>query len=175
LALQQAGIPATVLNAEKANLTTIGPLLDAELNGLDKAKVFAALQNAVVVLPGFIGRGNDGVTTLLGRGGSDLTALFVSHQLGGNCRLVKDVDGLYTSDPNKPSGGVARRFAKVSYETARLVGGSVVQIKAVDFAEKHRLSFTISSIGSAISTEVGPCRDCIDREVETVEEEECAA
>ena len=175
LALQQAGIPATVLNAEKANLTTIGALLDAELNGLDKAKVLAALQNGVAVLAGFVGRGDDGVTTLLGRGGSDLTALFVSHQLGGNCRLVKDVDGLYTSDPNKLSGGVARRFAQVSYETARQVGGSVVQIKAVDFAERHRLSFTISCIGSTISTEVGPCRDLIAREVDTVEEEECAA
>jgi homoserine dehydrogenase len=175
LALQQAGIPATVLNAEKARLTTIGPLLDAELKGLDKARLFADLQNGVVVLPGFVGRGNDGVTTLLGRGGSDLTALFVSHQLGGHCRLVKDVDGLYTSDPNKLSAAIARRFVQVSYETARQVGGSVVQIKAIDFAEKHRLAFTISSIGSAISTEVGPCHDCIDTEVETVEEEECAA
>ena len=175
LALQQAGIPATVLNPEKAKLTTIGYLLEAELNGLDRTKLFADLQNGVVVLPGFVGRGKDGVTTLLGRGGSDLTALFVSYQLGGHSRLIKDVDGLYTSDPNKQIEAIARRFVQVSYETAREVGGSVVQIKAIDFAEKHRLTFTISSIGSDTSTEVGPYSDCIDTNVETIEEEECAA
>jgi homoserine dehydrogenase len=170
LALQQAGIPATVLNAEQAGLTTLGSVLDAELISLDRTRVFAELQKGVVVLPGFVGRGDCG-TTLLGRGGSDLTALFVAHQLDGHCSLVKDVDGLYTSDPNNDAANCARRFVQVSYNTAREVGGSVVQIKAIDFAERHRLTFTVCSVGSDLSTEVGPCRDCI----ETVEEEECAA
>jgi homoserine dehydrogenase len=172
LALQNAGIPATVLNAEQAGLTSLGPVLDAELIGLDKARLLADLQNGVVVLPGFVGRSN-GRTTLLGRGGSDLTALFVACQLGGDCSLVKDVDGLYTSDPNK-IGNTARRFGQVSYETARQVGGTVVQIKAIDFAERHRLTFSISSIGSDRLTEVGPCNDWIDTG-ESIAEEECAA
>jgi len=170
LALQQAGIPATVRNPEQAGLTTLGPVLDAELIGLDKAKLFSDLQTGVVVLPGFVGR-DDGGTTLLGRGGSDLTALFVALQLDGHCNLVKDVNGLYTNDPNSETGNSARRFVQVSYDTARQVGGSVVQIKAIDFAEKHRLTFTVSSVGSDVSTEVGSCRDLI----ETVKEEECAA
>ena len=170
LALRQAGIPATVLNAEQAGLVTLGPVLDAELIGLEKPKLLAALQKAVVVLPGFVGRA-DGETTLLGRGGSDLTALFVAHQLDGQCILVKDVDGLYTSDPNDETGTNATRFVEVTYDTARRVGGSVVQVKAIDFAERHQLTFAVSSIGADVSTKVGPCHDCL----EIVEEEECAA
>lgn len=170
LALQQAGIPATVLNPEQAGLTTIGPSLDAELIGLNRSRLFTDLQKGVVVLPGFVGRAN-GETTLLGRGGSDLTALFVAHQLDGQCSLVKDVDGLYTSDPNGEDGTSASRFVQVSYETAREVGGSVVQVKAIDFAERHRLAFTVSTVGSDVSTTVGPHHDFI----ETVEEAECAA
>jgi len=170
LALQQAGIPATVLNAEKAGLITVGPVLDAELIVLDKPKLLAALQKAVVVLPGFVGRA-DGETTLLGRGGSDLTALFVAHQLEGQCSLVKDVDGLYTSDPNNDTGAHATRFVEVSYDTARKVGGSVVQVKAIDFAERHQLTFTVSRIGADVSTKVGPCHDYL----EILEEQECAA
>jgi homoserine dehydrogenase len=169
LALQHAGIPATVLNAEQAGLTTSGPILDAQLVDLDKSRLVADLQTGVVVLPGFVGRANQ-ETTLLGRGGSDLTALFLAHQLNAHCRLVKDVNGLYTSDPNR-SGNNARRFVRVSYETARNVGGAVVQPKAIDFAEAHGLTFTISSVGSRVATEVGPCHNCI----ETVEQEECAA
>jgi len=170
LALQQAGVPATVLNPEQAGLQTVGPVLDAELIGLDKPRLVTALQKGVVVLPGFVGR-EEGETTLLGRGGSDLTALFVAQQLEGHCSLVKDVDGLYTSDPNNETGNSARRFVQVSYATARKVGGSVVQIKAIDFAERYGLTFTVSSVGSDLSTEVGPCRDAID----AVEEQECAA
>jgi len=170
LALQQAGIPATVLNAEQAGLRTVGPVLDSELIGLDKPRLLAALQKAVVVLPGFVGRA-DGETTLLGRGGSDLTALFVAHQLEAQCSLVKDVDGLYTSDPNSETGPNATRFVEVSYDTARKVGGSVVQGKAIDFAERHQLTFRVSSIGADVSTKVGPCHDYL----EIVEEQECAA
>jgi len=170
LALRQAGIPTIVLTAEQAGLVTLGPVLDAELIGVDKPGLLAALQKAVVVLPGFVGRA-DGETTLLGRGGSDLTALFVAHQLDGQCSLVKDVDGLYTSDPNNETGTNATRFVEVSYDTARKVGGSVVQVKAIDFAERHQLSFTVSSIGSDVSTKVGPCHDYL----EIVEEQECAA
>ena len=170
LALQRSGIPATVLNAEQAGLITLGPILDAELIGLDKRRLQSALQKAVVVLPGFVGRA-EGETTLLGRGGSDLTALFVAHQLDGQCILVKDVDGLYTSDPNDETCTNATRFVEVTYNTARRVGGSVVQVKAIDFAERHQLTFTVSSIGADVSTKVGPCHDCL----EIVEERECAA
>ena len=159
LALNRCGIPAAVLDAEQAGLVTLGHKLDADLTNVDTVKLLAALRRGVVVLPGFVGRSDSGETTLLGRGGSDLTALFIAHRLGGRCRLIKDVNGLYTSDPNARDGRVARRYVQASYETAGKVGGAVVQLKAINFAESHRLRFEVSSIGSTRETEIGPFAD----------------
>jgi homoserine dehydrogenase len=171
LALKKAGIPTTVLDAESAGLQTVGPTLDANLIAVDSERLCTALDEGVVVLPGFVGRASNGQTTLLGRGGSDLTALFLAERLGGICRLVKDVDGLYTSDPNACTGKKATRFSEVSYATARCVGGPVVQLKAVDFAERHGQIFIVSSIGSSDATVIGPCSDRLAVEFA----EECAA
>jgi homoserine dehydrogenase len=159
LALKRSGIPVTVFDAERAGLGTDGPTLDAHLVSVDSASLLAALREGVVVLPGFVGRGQSGQTTLLGRGGSDLTALFLAQRLNGECRLIKDVDGLYTSDPNRATS--AARVVRVSYATATRVGGAVVQRKAIDFAERHRLKFTVSSVASSCATEIGPHADSI--------------
>lgn len=161
LALNRSGIRATVLDAEQAGLATDGPVLNANLTSIDTASVLEALQNGVVVLPGFVGRGKFRNTTLLGRGGSDLTALFIAQRLGAICRLIKDVDGLYTSDPNSTTGPSAARFGRVSYATAARVGGAVVQLKAIDFAAQHRLRVVVSSAGSNRATEIGPYADSI--------------
>ena len=161
LAINRAGIPAAVLDAEQASLCTDGPTLDANLTSIDVASVLEALSDGVVVLPGFVGKDLFGKTTLLGRGGSDLTALFLAQRLGGTCRLIKDVDGLYTSDPNSRTGTPAARFLRVGYATAAKVGGAVVQLKSLDFAERHRLRFSVSSIGSDRETEVGPYTDSV--------------
>ena len=159
LALSRSGIPACVLDAEQAGLVTDGPTLDADLVSVNTATLVESLRNDVVVLPGFIGKGRSGRTTLLGRGGSDLTALFIGQRLGGVCRLIKDVDGLYTSDPN--AGPSAARFVRVSYATAGRIGGAVVQRKAIDFAERHRLKFTVASLAASRATAVGPYADSI--------------
>ena len=173
LALKREDLPVTVLDADQAKLSTDGPIIDATLISVEKAKVLSALLNTIVVIPGFVGRGRNGELTLLGRGGSDLTALFLAVHLGGSCRLIKDVDGLYTCDPNAHRDS-ANRFAQASYETARQVGGAVVQRKAVEFAEKRQLGFAISSINSDFATEVGPFSDCLDCEIDALAEE-CVA
>jgi homoserine dehydrogenase len=49
----------------------------------------------------------------------------------------------------------------VCYATAGRVGGAVVQLKAIDFAERHRLRFTVSSVGSDRASEIGPYADLV--------------
>src|SRR5207302_3593223 len=133
MALKRAGIPARIFDASEIGLRTVGSRLDAVPTAVDSARLASESRRGVVVMPGFVGRGESGDTTLLGRGGSDLTALFLAHRLSASCVLVKDVDGLYTSDPAsialRPS-----RFAQVSYETVARLGGPLVQLKAVRFA-----------------------------------------
>lgn len=170
LALSRAGIPARVFDAAQVGLRTVGGRLDADPITVDSARLISESRKSIVVLPGFVGRGESGDTTLLGRGGSDLTALFLAHRLSARCVLAKDVDGLYTSDPASITVRPTR-FAQVSYETAARVGGPVVQLKAVRFAEAHRLRFSITSIGSEKSTEVGPFTDLLDgytKDAETI-------
>ena len=154
LALGKAGIPASVLDPAQAGLRTIGDRLDAELVAVDTVRLRAELKRGVVVLPGFVGRDADGSTTLLGRGGSDLTALFLAHQLGGRAVLVKDVDGLYMSDPAR-AGAHPARYREIRYETACSVGGKVVQSKAVRYAASRDLRFSVTAIGAACETAVG--------------------
>ncbi|MGH9957147.1 MAG: homoserine dehydrogenase, partial [Pyrinomonadaceae bacterium] len=154
LALNRAGIPARVLDPAQAGLRTVGGTLDADLVAVDVARLRGELRKAVVILPGFIGRGENGNTTLLGRGGSDLSALFLAHRLRGQCVLLKDVDGIYSSDPATASTRPVR-FAQLKYETAGQLAGSVVQPKALRFAASHRMPFVVTSIGSIYQTLVG--------------------
>jgi aspartate kinase len=54
----------------------------------------------VPVLGGFVGATRDGVTTTLGRGGSDYSAAIVGACLGaGEIQIWTDVDGMLTADP----------------------------------------------------------------------------
>ena len=161
LALNRSGIPSRVLDPVQAGLRTAGSKLDADPIAVDAARLLAESRRAVVVLPGFIGRDERGDTTLLGRGGSDFSALFLAHHLRGNCILLKDVTGLYTSDPACLTVR-ALRFKQASYEAAMRLGGSVVQQKAVRFASANKLRFTITKIGATASTEIGPFADRLD-------------
>ena len=54
----------------------------------------------VVVMGGFIASTEDGVTSTLGRGGSDYTASIVGAGIGAEeIQIWTDVDGMLTSDP----------------------------------------------------------------------------
>jgi homoserine dehydrogenase len=156
LALQRSGLPATLLDAHTARLATRGDLLDAELVSASSDRIRRALRDSIVVLPGFVGRDQAGRTAVLGRGGSDLTAVFLARELGGSCRLVKDVDGLYTADPARPD---ARRFATASWETALRVGNGVVQPKAIHLAQDARIALEITAAGPFAGTLIGPGPD----------------
>lgn len=62
--------------------------------------------DGVVVMGGFIGSTLDGVTTTLGRGGSDYTAAIVGAGIGAEeIQIWTDVDGMLTADPTILPGG----------------------------------------------------------------------
>jgi homoserine dehydrogenase len=156
LALDRAGLPAEVLDAARLGLRTRGDVLESEPVHLDAGVVGDVLRSGTVaVVPGFLGRTGDGVTSLLGRGGSDYTALFLAQRLGAErCRLIKDTGGLYDRDPARHAG--ARRYAALSWSDALRLDGGVVQHRAVRFARAHRLRFEIGAWHAAQATVVGP-------------------
>jgi aspartate kinase len=74
-------------------------------------------RESVVVMGGFIGSTEDGVTTTLGRGGSDFTASIVGAGIGAEeIQIWTDVDGMLTADPSILPGG--HRVRTISFAEA---------------------------------------------------------
>jgi homoserine dehydrogenase len=155
MALDRAGVPAQVLDPDRAGLTIRGPGLDAYPLGLDTKGIHERFERyPVLVLPGFIGRTENGSLGLMGRGGSDLTAIFVAHRLSASeCRLLKDVNGLYTADPKKYEP--KRRYLSASWGETVRVGEGLVQPKALRYAERHRVHFDIAAPLTSSRTRIG--------------------
>jgi homoserine dehydrogenase len=156
LALEHARVPAAVLDAARLGLRTRGPLLESEPVALDDralASAFAA--GRVAVVPGFTGRCDAGRVSLLGRGGSDLTAVFLAAELGAErCRLVKDVDGIFDRDPAEGAAGAP--WASLGWDRALALGGRVVQERALRLARDRGLAFEVAAPRARRATRVGP-------------------
>ncbi|MGI9516121.1 MAG: homoserine dehydrogenase [Pirellulaceae bacterium] len=168
LALDRAGITAAVCDETCAGLLTSGHPLDSQPAGLDRDYLQRQLDHhGVVVLPGFIGRDENGQQALLGRGGSDLSALFIAGQLNADrCRLLKDVDGLYEFDPKLGSTPV-RRFEQITWADALLLDESIVQHKGVRFARDRNICFEVAAMGASDCTCVGESEEsCFAEEVD---------
>src|SRR5579872_1259892 len=96
--------------------TQAGPIYDETYKRL--AGVIPPLtKDHVVVMGGFIACTEEGITTTLGRGGSDFTASIVGAGIGAEeIQIWTDVDGMLTSDPTVLPGG--HRVKVISFEEA---------------------------------------------------------
>ncbi len=157
LALDAAGVEAALLDPGAIGLTTHGPLLDADPVAVNGDAVRRALEHSgAAVVAGFYGRDTAGGYALFGRGGSDLTALFLAHRLGArSCRLVKDVEGVYEHDPGT-AARAPRRYEQLSWDDALKLGSRVVQPKTLHFARREKIEFDVGKVGSPVATHVGP-------------------
>lgn len=154
LELDRFGIPAQVLDPGQIRLIAETTSNDTEPVSADVAVIDAVLNRGrVAVVPGFVARDRSGRVALFGRGGSDLSALFLAKQLNARCRLIKDVDGIYNSDP--ATCGDARRFEEISFADALSIAGKVVQKKAIAFGRKSEVRFEVAGLGEANATVVG--------------------
>ncbi len=147
LALATAGVGAAGMSFLCLPVRTRGPLGAADPVGVDARRIETALTvHDAVVVPGFVGVDATGVTSLLGRGGSDLTALFMGHALcAAEVRLVKDVDGIFPADPKRFPDIAPLRAA--TWSEARRAGGGIVQDRALRFAQRHRIPFRVAAPG----------------------------
>jgi homoserine dehydrogenase len=157
IALDRAGVRAKVIDPREIGLTTVGSALDSEPVAVDCACLKALLDKSpVVVVPGFFGYADHGQLQLLGRGGSDLSAVYLANALGASrCRLVKDVDGVYERDPALNASLPTRRFVTLGYAEALQRAGQLIQPKAVRFLERHSASAQVAGIARAYESTVG--------------------
>lgn len=153
LALEQAVEPHTLLTARDVRLIALGPAENAEPVSVHAPAIRRALDRApIVVLPGFEAIDDQDAPVLLGRGGSDLTAVFVAEAIDAEVRLIKDVDGVYESDPRRAGpagrGESPRRYRTIDWNLVTRVAPRLVQPKAAEFAARHRLPIHVAAIGS---------------------------
>jgi aspartate kinase len=104
-------------------------------------------EGGVAVVPGFQGVSKSGDITSIGRGGSDATAVVIAKIFQtDSCELYKDVDGIYSSDPNKIP--LAKKIDKISYEEMlelSSLGTKVMQASAVQTAMMNDVPIQVKS------------------------------
>lgn len=156
IACDRIGLDAIALSMRELGVVAEGPLEHAHPCALRGDALRNALAgHQVVVVPGFGAVRPDGRVALLGRGGSDLTAVFIAAELGlDRVRLVKDVDGLYDRDPAEASG-TPMRYRRASWDEARRRGGALVQHDAIDLGQARGVEIEIAALGHADGTVVG--------------------
>ncbi len=99
------------------NSSFTNAVVDFEITN-KKINDFIATQKAqIYILPGFIASDKSGVTTTLGRGGSDYTAaIFAAALDAGLLEIWTDVAGLMTADPRMVVN--AKEIPEISYQEA---------------------------------------------------------
>jgi aspartokinase/homoserine dehydrogenase 1 len=103
--LDQHGVPSDYLDARQI-IVTDKNFGSAQVHfDLTNEKIrahYAAHKDRTQVVTGFIGAAKGGLTTTLGRGGSDYTAAILAAGLNAQCiEIWTDVDGVMTADPRK--------------------------------------------------------------------------
>jgi homoserine dehydrogenase len=154
LALSRAGLRSTTLDPHEMELVAEGSPLNADLAQVDAESVWAKINaNDVVVVPGFIAvHAEHGIVTL-GRGGTDLSAVFFADRLDAHrVRMIKDVDGVYEGDP--ASNADAERYSQLSYAEAEKASSGVIQDKAIRAAEEKDVLIEVAALGSADATSI---------------------
>jgi aspartate kinase len=111
LAFRNFGLPAAHLDARQVIITDSRhtqalPLYSRTYARLKEKAAPLVEQHGVVVMGGFIGSTSGGVTTTLGRGGSDFSASIAGAGIGAQeIQIWTDVDGMLTCDPRILPGG----------------------------------------------------------------------
>jgi homoserine dehydrogenase len=156
--LRQHGLPSRIADPREIGLMAEGAPLESMPVNVDRAALERLwISSPILVLPGFFGIDPEGRIALFGRGGSDLSALFLAAALGAGCCLLKDVPGVFDADPARSTG--ARRFSALSWERAIQVAGPLIQPKALHYAHARALSFEVGRPNEATTTKVGHARD----------------
>ncbi len=148
MALESEGISAKSYSASQVSLKTTSQFSKAKILDIDKQRMQKILEDDnVPIITGFQGITEGGDVTTLGRGGSDTTAVAIAAAVDAKrCDIYTDVDGIYTTDPNLvPS---AKKLEQISMEGMLELSGQgakVIQIRAVEFANKYRVPVRVLS------------------------------
>ncbi|MFA7577336.1 MAG: aspartate kinase [Candidatus Muiribacteriota bacterium] len=142
MALSKRNISAKVLLPSNIPVLVENDYLEGRIKSIKKEKILENLKKvSVLVIPGYQGVDLNGDVALLGRGGTDTTAVAVAAALGvEECNIYSDVDGVYTGDPRvieKPL-----KIDHISYDEMKemaISGAKVLHYRAVEIARRYNI------------------------------------
>ena len=148
MAVNALGGRAVSMSGAAAGILTDRVHTKAKVANISPRQIHYLLnEDYIVVVAGFQGQTNEGETTTLGRGGSDLTAIALAGALNADsCQIFTDVDGVFTCDPRLVSE--AKKIDEISYDELLEMAGAgskVMQSRAVEFAKKFSVPFEVRS------------------------------
>ncbi|MDA7828791.1 aspartate kinase [Gammaproteobacteria bacterium] len=148
IALDSIGVKAKSLSASQISMKTTDSYSKARILDIDSSKIIQTIEEGYVpIITGFQGVTEHGDVTTLGRGGSDTTAVAVAANLKAKrCDIYTDVDGIYTTDPRVVPE--ARKLDSITMEEMLEMAGKgakVIQIRAVEFANKFKVPVRVLS------------------------------
>jgi len=148
MALHQIGIKAKSYTASQISMRTTDSYSKAKILDVDGQKIQDALNQGIIpIITGFQGITESGDVTTLGRGGSDTTAVAIAAEMKAErCDIYTDVDGIYTTDPRVVPE--AKKLDKITMEEMLEMAGQgakVIQIRAVEFANKYNVPVRVLS------------------------------
>lgn len=146
--LNQMGYKAISLTGWQAGIYTNNTNQNAMIKCINTSRIRKELENGkIVIVAGFQGMNENMDITTLGRGGSDTTAVAISAALGAkNCYIFSDVDGVYTTDPNRLEE--AQKLSALSYEEMLALsseGAKVLHNRCVEIGEKFKVPIITKS------------------------------
>ena len=121
-ALEENSIKSALVDAREFMITNerytkASPILPVVEEKARKILHPRVTEGSIVVTQGFIGASENGITTTIGRGGSDYSAAIIGSLLDADeIQIWTDVDGVLTADPSIIPG--ARRIRKMSFNEA---------------------------------------------------------
>lgn len=149
IALNDLNIPTVSLTGSQSGILTDNNFGNAKINRILGDRVRRGIEdNKLVIVAGFQGMSEDEKEiTTLGRGGSDLTAIALTHSLKADrCQIYKDVDGVCSADPRLVP--TARVIPSMSWDTLSNLtwyGSGVVHNRGVHLAKKYKIPLEIRS------------------------------
>lgn len=124
--------------------------VDWELTAKKIKSLESVLEDKIIITQGFIGKSHTGLTTTLGREGSDFSAaIFASLLNAESVTIWKDVPGVMSADPRRLPDPVV--FEELPYQEAAEMtyyGASVIHPKTIKPLANHGIPLRVRSFAN---------------------------
>ena len=146
--LNRLGYKAISLTGWQAGIYTSSTNQNAVIENIDTSRIEKEIADRkIVIIAGFQGINENMDITTLGRGGSDTTAVAIAAALNAkHCYIFSDVDGVYTTDPNKVT--IAKKLKTLSYEEMLDIadeGAKVLHNRCIEVGQKFNIPIITKS------------------------------